>query len=302
MHVFMTGGAGYVGSAVTRALVAGGHTVSGLARTSNHEHRLRSLGAHAVPGDLGEPDAYETAAASAEAIIHLAAPRGADREAVGRVALDTLLRAAGSGRAAHFIYTSVLFVLGETAAGADEATPPSGPLYAERAALEREVLGASGSGLTTAVIRPGMVYGGGEGGTVSELFRTALTGRVQYIGDGRNRWSLVHRDDVASLFRLIVEEKGTGVFHATDGSPLRVHDVADRVAAEVDGCAGVESIPLDQVRPILGPFADALCLDQPVDSARSRALGWSPQWPSFNEGAARAFAEYQAESAAGGRS
>lgn len=297
MHVFITGGAGYIGRAVTRRLTTAGHSVVGLARTTEHESLLHALGAVGIRGDLREPDTYLAAAASADAIVHLAVPSGSDRAAASLMALQSLLQAARAGRTSQFVYTSVLFVLGDTPAGADEDTQPAPTVYAERAVFERQVLAAAGQRLTCAVVRPGMVYGGGEGGAVSELFRTAVAGAARYVGDGENRWSLVHRDDVASLFRHVVEKNGAGVFHATDGAPLRVKEVARRAAAATGGGSAAESMSRDEARQSLGAFADALCLDQPVDAPRSRALGWAPEWPPFEESAESAFAEFQIETA-----
>lgn len=291
MQIFITGGAGYIGRAVSRTLVSAGHSVVGLARSASQLALLRSIGVRAIDGDLGRPEPYRSTAASADAIVHLAAPPGES----GRTAVDALLDAARSGRAHAFIYTSVLFVLGETRDGADERTIAANDAYADRAQLERKVLSAAGGRLAPVVIRPGMVYGGGEGGTVSEMFRSATEGVVTYVGSGENRWPLVHRDDVASLFQLVLETNASGIFHATDGLPLRVKEVAELAAATTG--ATVESVAREEARDTLGRFADALCLDQPVDSTRSRALGWSPAWTSFDRSVEAAFAEFVAESA-----
>lgn len=278
MKIFITGGAGYLGRAITSELLRARHDVVGLVRRSEQQRWLRGAGAHAIHGELADPDSYRHDAADADAIVHLAAPRGSAAAAITATATAALLEAARAGRCRHFIYTSVLFVLGNVPDGADESTAPAGELYADRAAVEREILEASSSKLTCSVIRPGMVYGGGEGGTISEFIRAASSDDrcIQFVGDGTNRWSLVHREDVAALFRLVLEARGPGVFHATEPEPLTVRQVAQLVAGTVGDDAGCGGADIATAREFLGRFADALALDQPVKSIRADQIGWSP--------------------------
>jgi nucleoside-diphosphate-sugar epimerase len=238
MHVFITGATGYVGSAISASLVRNRHDVTALVRSTTSAARVESAGIHAHHGDLRDPDSYRDAARSADVVIHAAVEGGTDRIDVDRIFVDAT---AGPS----LIYTSVMFLLGNVE-GADERAAGQG----QRADHERIVLDAGG-----AVVRPGMIWGG-----ESFLFEHPL-----YIGDGRNRWPLVHRDDVAELYRLIAESGARGVFHA-------VTEV--RRAAEVFPGKGV---PLEEARKDLGGFADALALDQEVSAVRSRELGWTPQ-------------------------
>ena len=237
MRVFITGATGYVGSAIAAEFIRTRHDVTALVRSSTSAARVQSAGIHAHHGDLRDPDSYRDAARSADVIVHAGVEGGADRMDVDRVFVDAV---AGP----TLIYTSVMFLLGNVE-GADENAVGQGP----RAEHERIVLDAGG-----AVVRPGMIWGGD-----SFLFDHPL-----YIGDGRNRWPLVHRDDVAELYRLIAESGARGVFHA-------VTEV--RRASEVFPGKGM---PLDEARSELGAFADALALDQDVRAVRSRELGWKP--------------------------
>jgi len=238
MHVFITGATGYVGSAIAASLVRSRHDVTALVRSTTSAARVESAGIHAHHGNLRDPGSYREALQSADVIVHTAVEAGDDRIDVDRIFVD-----AAAGPA--LIYTSVMFLLGNVE-GADERAAGQGP----RAEHERIVLDAGG-----AVVRPGMIWGG-----ESFLFEHPL-----YIGDGRNRWPLVHRDDVAELYRLIAESGARGVFHA-------VAEV--RCAADVFPGKGV---PLEEAREELGGFADALALDQDVTAVRSRELGWAPQ-------------------------
>jgi uncharacterized protein YbjT (DUF2867 family) len=237
MHIFITGATGYLGSAIAAALVRAKHEVTALVRSGASAARVESAGIHALRGDLREPHSYIDAARAVDAIIHAGVESGEDRIDVDRIFVDAV---AGP----TFVYTSVLFVLGYIE-GADERAIGNGP----RAEHERIVLDAGG-----AVIRPGMIWGG-----EAWLFEHPL-----FIDAGENRWPLVHRDDVAELYRLVVESGARGVFHAV-AEVLRARDVFPG-----------SGVPIDKARAELGAFADALALDQDVNAPRSLALGWKP--------------------------
>ena len=238
MHIFLTGATGFLGSGIAASLIRARHDVTALVRSSTSAARVLSYGIEPHRGDLRDPDSYRDAARGAEAIVHAGVEGGDDRMDVDRIFVDAV---AGP----NLIYTSTLFLLGDVEHG-DESSPASG----QRAEHEQLVLAAGG-----AVIRPGMIWGA-EG---AYLFEHPIT-----IGDGSNRWPLVHRDDVAELYRLVVESGARGIFHAV---------------AEVMRAAEVfpgRNVPLEEARKELGGFADALALDQDVTALRSVAIGWQP--------------------------
>lgn len=297
MRVFLTGGTGFIGSAVVRALVEGGHGVTALNRSAEKAPGLRELGAVPLEGDMAEPSGYGDAASEHDALVHCAFQYRAGTVEADRVAVDTLLAAArASPSVTSVIYTSGCWVLGDTGGEpADEGAAVDEPaeVVTWRPAHERVVLDAGRDGLATAVIRPGMVYGG-HGALTGKLFQSAVEeGAAAHVGDGGNHWSLVYRADLARLYRRVIEQRAGGVFHAVDGSPVKVREAA-RAASEAAGAGGAtRSIPLAEARERLGPVADALCLDQELMARRSRELGWSPRQPSFPASAALAFREWR---------
>ncbi|MHA1567038.1 MAG: SDR family NAD(P)-dependent oxidoreductase [Alphaproteobacteria bacterium] len=296
MRVFVTGATGYIGSAVVRALVESGNTVLGLARTPDKATTARALGAEPVQGDMMDASSFEQAASGCDTLIHLAADMGMEMAASDRAAVDNLVRIASARQGnTTLIYTSGVMVLGDTGDNpVDENTTAEHPaaLVAWRPGHEEIVLNAASATLTTAVIRPGMVYGG-NGGLIAQYFDSAVnTGAVAYIGDGQNRWGLIHRDDLAQLYRRVIEQRAGGIFHGVDGHALKVVDVAKAASAAAGAGGAVTSIPLAKAHEQMGPFADALCLDQVVLASRSAQLGWRAQHGSFTENAAAAYEEW----------
>jgi nucleoside-diphosphate-sugar epimerase len=293
MRVFLTGGTGYIGSAVLDALVRSGHQVTALVRDSEKAERLEARGATSLLGDLGGSARYLGRVLDADAVVHTAmaeAPRG---PALERVFLDAVLPAlAAAGGAKRFVYTSGIWVLGPRGTAADENAAPNPVAHvAWRAEHEALVQAAAGPTLTTTILRPGIVYGGGRG-LVSDMLRDALNGLVRVIGDGQNRWPCVYDRDLAELYVRVLGAPG-GVYHATGDEDERVGDIADAISQHVSPAADIRHVPLREARGKLGPKADALALDQVVRSPRARALGWSPSMHGITGNTPRLFEEYR---------
>src|SRR4051812_46491577 len=72
MRVFVTGAAGFIGTATTKELMAGGHQVIGLARSDANVATLEKLGAEVLRGSLQDHEGLQRGARDADAVIHLA--------------------------------------------------------------------------------------------------------------------------------------------------------------------------------------------------------------------------------------
>ncbi len=304
MRIFLTGATGYIGGAVLDALLRAGHQVTALVRDNEKASRVAARGGHPVVGNLADPDSYRAAASAQDGYIHTAFDGSTDRgPAVDRVALETLITAARRPRTAgasapamrFIIYTSEAWVLGRTSEPASEDAPLNPiSLAAWRPDHEAIVLAAASAQLRTAVVRPGVVYGGGNG-MVGELFKSAAYGLVRVVGDGNNRWPLVYDRDLADLYaRLVTREDAQGIFHANDEGDERVNDLVAAISPYVPLRPDVRHVPLDEARAQMGSYAEALSLDQVVRSPRAHALGWMPSLHSVSGNAARLLGEWRA--------
>ena len=295
MRIFLTGGTGYIGAAVLDALVRAGHHVDALVRNTHKAARVEERGAHPVRGDLASPDTYTSFAAAADVIVHAAfeyTARGATVDATAVDALLTAARASASVRA--FIYTSGVWVLGNTPTPADESAPVNPiELTAWRPEHERRVLDAASPTLRTIVVRPGVVYGGGRG-VVGEILKDASNSLIRVIGSGDNRWSLVYDRDLADLYlRLVEHADASGIYHANDEGDERVNEIVAAISEHAKTTPSVRHVPLAEAKQKMGPYAEALALDQVVRSPRARALGWVPSLKSVSGNAARLFEEWR---------
>ena len=306
MRVFLTGATGYVGSAVLDAFVRAGHRVTTLVRHSNtaSEAASRPPGIDAFVGDLSNPASYVATAATCDALVHTAfesSPRGASVDRVVVEALmDVAARVTAAGRRVAVIYTSSASVLGNVdVAAAEDAAPRPPAALSWRPAHETAVLeSAQRSGARAIIVRPGIVYGGAQG-AVTELLQGAANGLIRVIGDGSNRWPAIYDRDLAELYvRLATNPEAEGVFHATNEADERVNDIVEAIARHARTRPDVRHVPLTEARLKLGPYADAVALDQVVRSPRARSLGWSPLLHSIAGNMPRLLEEFRSAQAA----
>lgn len=289
MELFLTGGTGYIGQAVARKAISLGHRVTALVRDdrSPGASALARLGANLHCGDLREPRSFAATAGAADGVVHAASTNDASAAAADEAAVEAILLHLRQGAA--FVYTSGTWVYGN--ANGEPLTEASAlnptPLVAWRPAVEQHVLAlAARRSIAAVVLRPAMVhgYGGGVFGMLAGMARQ--TGSVRVVGAGRNHWPAVHVDDLAGAYLSAVERLAGGDpqvmglrLNVVAQEGVAVAEIGEAIRAAV-GADRVEWWPLDDARQSLGPFADALALDQTVSGQHARqALAWEPHGP-----------------------
>jgi nucleoside-diphosphate-sugar epimerase len=299
MRFFLTGATGYIGSAVLEAGLRAGHQVTALVRDPEKAEHVSARGATAVVGELSLPKSYAAMAEQCDVLIHTASEHSKRRQVVDRQAIDTLMAAAEqrtqAGLSACVIYTSGVWVLGHTQGAAREDSPINPPPHVSwRPAHEALVLDGSRNGkVRTAVIRPGIVYGGARG-IIGDLLKDARNGLLRVVGDGRNHWPCIYDRDLADAYvRVAAAPDASGIFHVNDEADERVDDIVEAISRHVRTRIDIRHVPLEEARKKLGPYADALALDQIIRSPRTRALGWSPTLHSVAGNVARLLEEFR---------
>jgi nucleoside-diphosphate-sugar epimerase len=290
MHVFITGGTGFIGSAITGELRAAGHTVTGLARTDDAAARLAVAGVTPRRGDLSDLAGLREAAAGADAVIHCAfihdfsdyaGAARTDFHAAG--ALIEGLASSGPGKVLVSTSGTAGMRRGEVATETDVGDPEA--VSAGRLPTERIVREAAGRGVRTAVLRlPPSVHGPGDHGFVPMLMDLARrTGVSAYLDDGSNRWGAVHRDDAAALYRIAAERLADGslppgaILHGVADAGIAFREIAQAIA---------DALGLGPAEPRapehFGWFAMFAGIDNPVSSAlTAQWTGWRPTRPGL---------------------
>lgn len=272
MRTLLTGGTGFIGSAVLDALVEAGHDVRAVVRSDRAADDVVRRGARSLRLDLFDVDATAAALADVDALVHAAAPEQRADE-LNAAVIEAAISAFGDGRG-RVVLTSGVWIRGAGSDLVEEDPLDAAPdLVAWRVPLEERLLASS---VDARVIEPGVVYGHRRGivGLIADGPRTP-GGAVRLIGDGSQHWTWVHVDDLARLYLTVLEHGGpVRRVIASDGEPTTVREIAEAVA----GPAGVAPESADAARERLGAaFADALLLDQAARGAFARTLGWLPE-------------------------
>ncbi|GCE31316.1 hypothetical protein KDA_68000 [Dictyobacter alpinus] len=136
------------------------------------------------------------------------------------------------------------------------------------------------------IVGAGILYGRGGGSTPSFLLEEAKKRQVAwYIGEGQQRWSSVHVEDLAHLTVLAVEQMPSyRVFNAV-AQALSLHETAEIIAQVTHIRDGAQSISEGEALSVWGSFwARILSRNLWLSSTRAEnILGWKPVAPSFKD-------------------
>lgn len=273
MDIFITGASGFIGSALTRALVTRGHRVRGLARGEAAEAKVRAAGGEPVRGSLTDLAVLTREAAAGDGVVHTAASDGEDRPAIDAAAVTSMLTSMTGG---VFVTTTGAprARSSRVPVAEDDTADATGPL-AWLAEAESRVLDAP-DGIRGIVVRPPMVYGDGAGPVAGLVQRARSDGVARYVDAGENCWSTVHVGDLALAYALLLESRAAGVFHAAEATPVPMA----ALFSAVGDAAGVpvRSWSLAEALETHGFLAGFLAMDAVLDASRLRGLGWTPRF------------------------
>jgi nucleoside-diphosphate-sugar epimerase len=297
VKVFITGATGYLGLGVAQAFRRAGYEVFGLCRSAEKARLLAREEVLPVMGELGQPQTYQDAAAECSTLVHAAADLAKGMVGPDKAAVEALLAAAARGaRPKTFLYTSGVWVLGNTGESAVDETTPIQPLPLVAWRPAHELMVQNATVVRGIVLRPGCVYGK-SGGMTGNWFEGAHKKKeMTVVGDGRNRWAMVHVDDLADAYVRAAQSGLSGeVFNVTDRSRDTVGEMAAAAARAAHYSGEIRFLPVAEASRSMGGFAEALAADQHVESWKIvRRLGWSPSHGGFVNGARTYFEAWRA--------
>jgi len=195
MKVLVTGGTGFVGPHVVRALAASGHDLKLLVRDAT---RSRELPGQPVVGEMTNAVSLTTAIEGVDAVVHLVAIRQGREEEFKRVmeqGTRDLVEAAKQAGVTRFVLMSAL--------GTSEETKDLVPYYHAKWEMEQTV---KSSGLDHVIFRPSFVFGS-EGGILPTFRRLArLTPVTPIVGSGEQRIQPIWDGDVGAYFSAAIDK------------------------------------------------------------------------------------------------
>lgn len=248
-HALVTGGAGFIGSRLTAALLDSGLRVTALDNLSVGRRERVDARAQLVEGDVRDPAAVTEALAGVDCVYHLAAQvtiRGSferfyqdlDTNLMGTA---NLLRLLDPAVVRWFVLASSMGVYAdaETPAPIDERHPTApispygvGKLAAEQVATQ--ILGMRGIPLT--VVRYFNTFGPGQAftpyvGVLTIFITRLLAGNAPVVfGDGEQQRDFIHVDDIVAG-TMAGPGLATGVYNLGTGRGTSLNELA-RLAIE----------------------------------------------------------------------
>ncbi len=253
LTVVVTGGGGFLGAAIVRALVDRGDVVRTFGRGSYPE--LAAAGADVVRGDIRDAEAVRSVVAGAGAVIHTAAKVELTGDPVEFRAVNVdgtrhVIDACRRGAVGKLVYTSTPSVAhhGGDVSGIDEtagyAESFASPYPQTKAEAEQDVLAAADGDLGTVALRPHLIWGPGDRHLVPEIVRRARQGRAFLIGDGTNRIDTTFIDNAVHAHLAALDRVGPGTavsgraYFIAQGEPMPIRDVLSALL----GAAGLPPI------------------------------------------------------------
>jgi uncharacterized protein (TIGR01777 family) len=284
MRVLITGGSGFIGQALTAALVERGDEVIILSRTP--ETLRNRQGAVSAVADLSEIKQ------AVDAVVNLAGAPIVDKrwtDARKQVLRDSRIRLTGtliewmrqqpkppqvlvSGSAIGFYGSHADEVLDEN------AEPVTGFAHELCRDWEQAALDAESLGVRVCLIRTGVVLGKG-GGALSKMLPPFRFGLGGPIGDGRQWMSWVHLDDeVGAILYLLDNPSLHGPFNLTAPEPV-TNAVFSRTLGKVLHRPAFMRVPALVMKLMLGEASELLVEGQRVVPENLHTAGYVFKYP-----------------------
>jgi dihydroflavonol-4-reductase len=243
-RILVTGASGFIGSAVTRALVEDGHQVVVLLEETADIRNLAGLGVDRVTGDLRDAAAVRHAMEGCRAAFHVAAlyrfwaPRPRDFYDINVAGTRHVLDAARAAGVERMVFTSTVGTLGldRDAPPANELSYPEvghlfGSYKRSKYVAEHEVLRAAAEGLPVSIVLPTFPLGRRDrvptpsGRLVLDFLNGRMPGYVDTV------LNVVHVDDVARGHVLALERGAVGRSYILGGANLSLRELLADLAA-----------------------------------------------------------------------
>ncbi len=240
--ILITGGGGFLGSAIVRRLAEKGHHIRNFSRGTYPE--LAELGVEQIQGDLADKAAVEQACKGVDTVFHVAAKPGVwgaypdyfRTNVTGTQNVIAACRHHGISRLIHTSSPSVVFD-GSDMEGADESLPYPKRFHAHypqtKAMAEQLVREAAKEGLPSIILRPHLIWGPGDNHLVPRIISRA--DQLVRVGDGKNLVDTTYIDNAADTHILAAEqlavhpELSGRIYFISQGEPVLLWEMINAI-------------------------------------------------------------------------
>ena len=245
--ILVTGGGGFLGSAIIRMLVARGASVRNFSRSRYPS--LEAMGVDQIQGDIADAESLQQACRGVDLVFHVAAKAGVwgpynafhQANVAGTRNMIKACRANGVGRLVYTSSPSVIFD-GSDMEGVDESEPYPQTYHAHyprtKAIAEQLVRDEADSTLRTIILRPHLIWGPADNHLVPRIIRRAK--RLRKVGEGKNKVDTIYVDNAAHAHILAAEKLITRpdlsgrIYFISQDEPIGLWDMVNAILAAAD--------------------------------------------------------------------
>lgn len=283
MKITIAGASGFVGTALSRALLETGHAVTGLGTSRSHPLQAN---AHFtwISADTTLAGDWQTAVSQADAVVNLAGrsifkrwTRSYKEQIVdSRILTTRNLVSAMAGRDKTLVSTSAVGYYGDRGDETLTEHSPAGSGFMARLCVdwEKEAMAAAKQGVRVAIMRFAVVLGT-DGGALAQMlpaFRMFVGGP---LGSGRQWFSWIHIADLLAAVQLLLEkDKAAGPYNFCSPGAVRQKDFAGALGTAL-GRPAMLPAPSFALRLMMGEVAGVVLSSQKMRPDRLLADGFS---------------------------
>ena len=288
MNIIVTGDSGFIGSYLTKLLLNGGHSVSGI----DLDHRKKYAVQYPfVTGDILDRSSLDALPANADCIIHLAAAHkdfGITKEGYYSVNVDgmrSLVNFATERGIKKFIFYSSVAVYGNNQPSTEESSPAPVNHYGG-SKLEAEIVlqqwCKEDPTREAVIIRPAVVFGPLNVANIFKLIKQVCDGKFIWVGDGKVIKSIAYVENLvqATMFLLDGLSAGCNIYNYSDEPQLETRELVDVISRISGSKVSSFRVPLSfalfaaKVFDVLGAMTG---YDFPITSARIKKFNTSTE-------------------------
>jgi len=306
MNILVTGGTGFLGQHLAKALLANDHTVYLMGRNFTQVDGLVQAGAVPLPVDLRNAAAVAIACEHMHTVYHvgaLSAPwgRAADFHAINVGGTQAVVMGCLTHNVKRLVYVSSPSVVfdGRDQYNITEKVPYPrhfASVYSLTKKLGEDLVNKAAHNIETIILRPKAIFGPGDSSLLPRLIAAAQQGRLPQIGTGRNLVDLTYVENVVHALLLALDAPSAvgKTYTITNDAHVSLWDVIRAVLQHLDLPTNLRKIPLPVAltaarvmewratftgkEPLLTHYSAAIlgCTQTYDISAAKRDLGYTP--------------------------
>jgi uncharacterized protein (TIGR01777 family) len=293
MKIFITGGTGFLGSALTESLLAAGHSVAILTRSS--KNRKTRPAVSYIEGNPQTSGPWQKEVSKHDCIINLAGSTifcrwtAANKKKIRDSRILTTrnlvdaIAAQPDGRITLINGSAVGYYGFRNGEAMDESGTPGNDFLAQLVLdWETEAQRAEQVGARVVLCRIGVILGR-DGGALSRMLGVFKLGLGSPLGSGAQWFSWVALEDLVNIFLYIMEnEEISGPVNCTAPHPVTNKEMTRALGKALHRPVFLPAAPSFMLKIVMGEFSDVFLKGQKVIPGKLLGNGFVFQFPEIN--------------------